>query len=156
MSQIESGQAIGLRMQRELQATPEEVFDALTDPEKQRMWLSALGPEGGAVETSVDLRVGGAWEARFRPNPETEVHDVQTYAEIDRPHRLVTDLVSESWIDGRRMPTMETHIVITLEPAGAGVLVTVEQTGFAAAELRDFFANVAWPTGLDRLDAFLV
>jgi uncharacterized protein YndB with AHSA1/START domain len=155
MSQIESTQSIGLRVQRELHATPEEVFDAYTDPEKQRRWLSALGPDEGAVETSVDLRVGGAWEARFRPNPETEVHDVQTYAEIDRPRRLVTDLVAESTIGGQRMPTLETRIVMTFEPTAAGTLVTVEQTGFPATEMRDFFANIAWPSGLARLDAFL-
>ncbi len=155
MSQIETTESIGLRVQRELHATPEAVFDAFTDPEKQRSWLSALGPDEGAVETSVELRVGGAWEARFRPNHETEVHDVHTYAEIDRPHRLVTDLVGESTIGGQRMPTLETRIVMAFEPTAAGTLLTVEQTGFPATEMRDFFANVAWPSGLARLDAFL-
>lgn len=155
MSQIDSTESIGLRVQRELHATPEEVFDAYTDPEKQLSWLSALGPNEGAVQTSVNLRVGGAWEARFRPNPATEVHDVQTYVEIDRPHRLVTDLVSDSTIGGEPMPQLETRIVMTFEPIAAGTLVTVEQTGYAATEMRDFFANVAWPGGLARLDACL-
>ena len=155
MSQIESTESVGLRVQRELHATPEEVFDAYTDPEKQRSWLSALGPDEGAVETSVDLHVGGTWEARFRPNPETEVHDVQTYVEIDRRHRLVTDLVAESMIGGRRMPALETRIVMIFEPIPAGTLVTIEQTGFPATEMRDFFANVAWPSGLALLDACL-
>jgi uncharacterized protein YndB with AHSA1/START domain len=155
MSQIETTESLGLRLQRELHATPEEVFDAYTDAEAQRRWLSPLGPDGGAVETSVDLRIGGAWEARFRPNAETQVHDVQTYAEIDRPHRVVTDLVSESTIGGQRMPVIETRIVMTLEPTPAGTLVRVEQSWFATAEVRDFFANVAWPSGLARLDAYL-
>jgi uncharacterized protein YndB with AHSA1/START domain len=155
MSEIESTESIGLQLQYELHATPEQVFGAYTDPEAQRSWLSALGPDVGAVETSVNLRVGGAWEARFRPNPETEVHDVQTYVEIDRPHRVVTDLVSESMIGGQRMPVVETRIVMTLEPTPTGTLVTVEQTGFSANEVRDFFADVAWPGGLARLDAFL-
>ena len=44
---------------------------------------------------------------------------------------------------------------MTLEPTPAGTLVTVEQTGFTTSEVRDFFANVAWPSGLARLDAFL-
>ncbi|MET0886972.1 MAG: SRPBCC domain-containing protein [Mycetocola sp.] len=155
MSQVTSTESIGLRVQQELRATPEEVFDALTDPEAQRSWLSPLGPDDGAVETSVDLRVGGSWKARFRPNPETEVDDVHTFAEIDRPHRLVTDLVSESMIGGQRMPVLESRIVMTFEPEAAGTLVTVEQTGFRATEMRDFFANVAWPSGLARLEAFL-
>lgn len=89
MSRIGSTASLGLTVQRELPGTPEEAFDAYTDPDKLRVWLSALGPEEGAVLTSVDLRVGGRCEARFRPNPQTLVHDVQTYREIDRPHRLV-------------------------------------------------------------------
>lgn len=155
MSHIESTEVIRLRVQRELPGSPEEVFDAYTDPAKQRLWLSALGPEEGAVETTVDLRVGGAWEARFHPNPQTLVHDVQTYVEIDRPHRLVTDLVAESVIGGQPMPTLRTRIVMTFEATAAGTLATVEQSGFPVTEMRDFFANVAWPGGLDRLGAFV-
>jgi len=155
MNQIEANGPIGLTMQRELPGTPEEVFDAFTDPAKQRIWLSALGPEEGAVETTVDLRVGGSWEARFRPNPQTLVHDVHTYREIDRPHRIVTDLVGGSTIEGQPMPPLESHIVMTFEAIAGGTLVTVEQSGFPATELRDFFANVAWPDGLARLGAFV-
>ncbi|RAE47901.1 hypothetical protein DN540_38380, partial [Burkholderia multivorans] len=150
---------IGLRMQRELPGSPAEVFAAYTTPERQRLWLSMLGPDEGEVETTVDLRVGGQWEARFRPNPQTRVHDIQTYREIDRPYRLVSDLVAESIIDGQAMPVLESHIVMTFEPrdtaagVGTGTLVTVEQTGFPAAEMRDFFMGVVWPGGLDRLGA---
>lgn len=152
---MDTTELIGLTVRRELPRTPEEVFDAYTDPARQRVWLSALGPEQGEVQTSVDLRVGGRWEARFRPNAQTVVYDVQTYREIDRPHRLVTDLVAESSVDGEPMPTLETRIAVTFAATGAGTLMTVEQTGFPAAELRDFFASTVWPAGLDRFAAFL-
>jgi len=155
MSRIEGAEGIGLRVQQELPGTPEEVFDAYTDPAGQRIWLSALGPDEGWVRTTADLRVGGVWEARFRPNPQTLVHDVQTYREIERPNRLVTDLVGESSIGGRWMPPLETRITMTFEASGGGTLVTVEQRGFPAAEMRDLFANVVWPGGLDRLGAFV-
>lgn len=155
MSRIESTGSLELTVQRELPGTPEEVFDAYTDPGKQRVWLSALGPVEGAVQTSVDLRVGGRWEARFHPNPQTLVHDVQTFREVDRPHRLVTDLVSEASIGGEAMPTLETPIVMTFAETGTGTLVTVEQAGFATTELRDFFEWIAWPAGLDRIARFL-
>lgn len=146
-------ETIGLTLRRELPGTPEEVFDAFTNPAKQRIWLSALGPEEGAVETTVDLRVGGTWEARFRPNLQTLVHDVHTYREIDRPHRIVTDLVGESTIEGQQMPALESRIVMTLEAMDGGTHVTVEHSGFPTTEIRDFFVNVAWPEGLDRLGA---
>lgn len=50
---------IGLRVTRLLPATPEEVFDAYTDAEKQKIWYSILDEEPGVVEIEVDLRVGG-------------------------------------------------------------------------------------------------
>jgi len=152
---IGPAETIALRVQRELPGTPEEVFDAYTDPQQQRRWLSVLGPEEGEVQTTVDLRVGGRWEATFRPNPQTLVHDVQTYRELDRPRRLVTDLVGESNVGGQPMPPIETGIVMTFEATDAGTLVTVEQSGFPAAEMRDFFRDVAWPGGLARLGEHL-
>lgn len=155
MDQHEPAETFGFSIRRELPGTPEEVFDAYTDPAKQRIWLSALGADDGEVQTTIDLRIGGRWEARFRPNPQTRVHDVQTYREIDRPHRVVTDLVSESSIDGVAMPTLRTPVVVTLARSETGTLVTVEQSGFASAEMRDFFESVAWPAGLDRVAAVL-
>lgn len=151
MTETTASELLELRMQVEIDATPEEVFDAYTDPRKQRLWLSALGPDDGAVETTVDLRPGGRWEARFRPNPETHVHDVQTYVEIDRPHRLVTDLVAASNIGGQEMPALETRIVLTFEPGGAGTVIAIEQSGFPTEQMRDFFRDVAWPGGFARL-----
>jgi uncharacterized protein YndB with AHSA1/START domain len=154
MSLTESREGLRLQVRRELRATEEAVFDALVNPEKQKVWLSPPGA-GGAVETTVDLRVGGAWEARFRPNHLTEVHDVQTYVVIDRPHRLVTDLVSESVVNGRSMPTLHSRVDITLEPTVWGTLMTAEQSGFPSVEMRDFFENVAWPGAFDRIETFL-
>ncbi len=154
MSLTESREDLRLQLRRELHATEEAVFDALVNPDKQKVWLSPPGA-GGAVETTVDLRVGGTWESRFRPNHLTEVHDVQTYVVIDRPHHLVTDLVSESTAEGRPMPTLHSRVDITLDPTVWGTLMTVEQNGFPSAEVRDFFEAVVWPGGFDRIESFL-
>ena len=156
MSQTEQNRALAVRAQRELRATADEIFDALVDPEKQRGWLSPLGAEEGDVQTSVDLRVGGVWEASFRPNPETQVHDVQTYVHIDRPHRLITDVVSESAIGGQSMPTVTSRIDIVLSPTDSGTLATAEQTGFPSAEIRDFFEVAVWPSAFDRIESYLM
>ncbi|MFC7645664.1 SRPBCC domain-containing protein [Streptosporangium lutulentum] len=48
-----------LRMTRLLPATPEEVFDAYTDAEKQKIWFGILNDKPGIIEIEVDLRVGG-------------------------------------------------------------------------------------------------
>jgi uncharacterized protein YndB with AHSA1/START domain len=155
VNDITQTEVIGLRLTRELAARPEEVFAAYTDPRAQREWLSQLGPDEGEVRTTVDLRVGGAWEATFRPNPAVAVHDVQTYVEVDPPHRLVTRLVSESTVDGRAMPPIETPIDVTFTRTESGTRVTVEQSGFADTQTRDFFEHVAWASALDRIAAYL-
>ena len=90
MSDIDTSETIGLRMTRQLPATPEEVFDAYTDAEKQKIWYSILDEEPGVVEIEVDLRVGGRQVAVWGPNRDTLFREEQTFVEIDRPHRLVT------------------------------------------------------------------
>ncbi|SIO02973.1 SRPBCC family protein [Agromyces cerinus] len=151
MSDTETNETIGLRLQRQLPATPEQVFDAYTDAEKQKIWFSILDEEPGIVEIEVDLRVGGTQTAVWGPNRETLFREVQTYLEIDRPHRLVTESTG-SEPDGT---SMTTHVVVTFEANDGGTLVTVEQTGFPTPELRDFFQIQAWNGAFDRIEAYL-
>jgi uncharacterized protein YndB with AHSA1/START domain len=151
MSDIDTSETIGLRMTRELPATPEEVFDAYTDAEKQKIWYGILDEEPGIVEIEVDLRVGGKQVAVWGPNRDTLFREEQTFLEIDRPHRLVTES-SGSDPSGQ---TMTTHVVVTFEPIDAGTLVTVEQTGFPTPEVRDFFETMVWVGAFDRIEAYL-
>ena len=152
MSEIDTSETIGLRLTRELPATPEEVFDAYTDAEKQKIWFSILDEEPGVVEIEVDLRVGGKQVAVWGPNRDTLFREEQTFVEIDRPHRLVT----ESTGSDPSGQTMSTHVVVTFEPSDVGTLVTVEQTGFPTPEVRDFFSTMVWVGALDRIEAFLL
>lgn len=151
MSDIDTSETIGLRMTRQLPATPEEVFDAYTDAEKQKIWYSILDEEPGVVEIEVDLRVGGKQVAVWGPNRDTLFREEQTFVEIDRPHRLVT----ESTGNDPSGQTMSTHVVMTFEPTDGGTLVTVEQTGFPTPEVRDFFSTMVWIGAFDRIEAFL-
>lgn len=154
MSLSEAQTALHLQAWRELRAKPEVVFDALVNPEAHASWLAPPG-RWGAVESTVDLRVGGVWESRFCPTPVTEVHDVQTYVAIEPPHRLVTDLVSEATVDGQAMPPLHSRIEITLEETVWGTLFTVVQTGFPDEEMRDFFETEVWVAALERLEAYV-
>ncbi|WP_327038318.1 SRPBCC domain-containing protein [Micromonospora maris] len=140
-----------LRLSRHLPASPEEVFDAYTDPEQQKIWFGILDEQPGIVEIETDLRVGGIQTAVWGPSPDQLFRETQTFLEIDRPHRLVTESVGSS-PDGS---TMTTHIEVTFAADGDGTLVTVVQRGFPAAELRDFFAQEAWVGALDRIEAYL-
>jgi uncharacterized protein YndB with AHSA1/START domain len=143
---------LSLRIERVLPATPEEVFDAYTDAEKQKVWFSILDEQPGIVEIEVDLRVGGTQTAVWGPDADTLFREVQTFVVIDRPHRLVTESTGSS-PDGM---TMSTHIEITFEPTGAGAtLMTVEQSGFPVPEVRDFFVAEVWAGALARVEAYL-
>ena len=143
---------LSLRTERLLPATPEEVFDAYTDAEKQRVWFSILDQEPGIVEIEVDLRVGGTQTAVWGPDRDTLFRETQTFLEIDRPHRLVTESVGSD-PDGM---TMTTRVEVRFEPSGDdATLMIVEQSGFPTPELRDFFAEMAWQGAFDRIDAYL-
>jgi uncharacterized protein YndB with AHSA1/START domain len=144
-------ETIGLRMSRQLPATPEEVFDAYTDAEQQKIWFSILDEEPGIVEIEVDLRVGGTQKAVWGPDRDTLFTEVQTFLEIDRPHRLVT----ESTGSDPSGDTMTTHVVVTFDAVDGGTLMTVEQTGFPTPEVRDFFESMAWVGAFDRIEAYL-
>ena len=141
-----------LRMTRLIPATPEEVFDAYTDAEKQKVWFSLLSDEPGIVEIDVDLRVGGIQHAKWGPSPDQLFWENQTFLEIERPHRLVTSSTGGT-PDG---DTMTTTIEITFEAAAGGTLMTVLQSGFPTEEMRDFFSTYAWVGAFDRITEYFV
>ncbi len=142
---------LDMRMTRQLPATPDEVFDAYTDAEQQKIWFSILDERPGIVEIEVDLRVGGRQTAVWGPDPDTLFRETQTFLEIDRPHRLVTESQGSS-PDGM---TMTTRIEITFEAQDGGTLMTVVQSGFPVPEVRDFFVAEVWAGAFDRIEAYL-
>jgi uncharacterized protein YndB with AHSA1/START domain len=141
-----------MRTARQLPATPEEVFDAYTDAEKQKIWFSILDETPGIVEIEVDLRVGGVQTAVWGPSPDVLFRETQTFLEIDRPNRLVTESVGVG-PDGR---SMTTRIEVSFEAAGGGTLMTVVQSGFPVPEIRDFFATEVWVGALARIETYLI
>ncbi len=142
---------LDMRMTRQLPATPDEVFDAYTDAEQQKIWFSILDEKPGIVQIDVDLRVGGQQTAVWGPDPDTLFRETQTFLEIDRPHRLVTESQGSS-PDGM---TMTTRIEITFEARDGGTLMTVVQSGFPVPEVRDFFVAEVWAGAFDRIEAYL-
>ncbi len=143
---------LSLRIERVLPATPEEVFDAYTDAEKQKIWFSILDERPGIVEIEVDLRVGGTQTAVWGPDADSLFRETLTFLEIDRPRRLVTESTG-STPDGM---TMTTRIEITFDAEGDdSTRMTILQSGFPVPEIRDFFVDEVWNGALARITAFL-
>ena len=138
-----------LRVGRLIDAPLEEVFDAYTDPEAQKVWFTILDPEM-IVEIDVDFRIGGKWAAAWGFSPDQMFRETQVFQVIERPHRIVTRS-SGSSPDGL---SLETDIEITFQDDGGKTLMTVVQTGFPDEEVRDFFANTAWIGFFDRFTAY--
>ncbi len=146
-------ETLHLVIERVLPATPEEVFDAYTDAEKQRIWFTILDEKPGVVEIEVDLRVGGTQTAVWGPSPDVLFRETQTFLEIDRPHRLVT---SSTGSDPSGME-MTTRIEIDFLPEGDDATrMIIRQSGFPVPEMRDFFASDVWQGALARIEAYLV
>lgn len=139
-----------LTISRLIPATPEEVFDAYTDPEKQKIWFNIIG-EPGIVEATADLRVGGYITNVWGKSEDELFRETNTIRVFDRPNHLAT---SSSGSDPSGM-TMDTEVDIRFEAVEGGTLVTVVQSGFPSEELRDFFTTYAWVGAFDRITAFL-
>ena len=121
-----------LRVQRVYDAAPEVVFDAFTDPRAQRE-MYADEPDWN-VRSECDLRVGGRWTIEFGPPDGRPSREICVFEVVDRPRRLVfrsTMLLP----DGSSVDT-RTHVTFAGIAVGRTRL-TVVQTGFPAAQLRD-------------------
>ena len=71
---------------RVLDASPEAVFDAWTDPAQITAWF---GPEGMAIAThAIDLTEGGVWRFDMVAADGTRYGNRMTFLILDRPHRI--------------------------------------------------------------------
>jgi uncharacterized protein YndB with AHSA1/START domain len=124
--------SLDVKFARLIDATPEEVFDAFTDPEGQEAFYGQDDP-GWIVRSQCDLRVGGVWTVAFGPSPRELYRHRHIFAVLERPHRLVL-ASTETRLDGS---SFHTKLEFTFEASGGKTLMTMAQRGFPTAELRD-------------------
>jgi uncharacterized protein YndB with AHSA1/START domain len=123
---------LDLEFARLIDATPEEVFDAFTDPEGQEAFYGQ-DDTGWIVESHCDLRVGGVWTVEFGPSPRELYRHRHVFGVIERPHRLVL-ASTETRLDGS---TFHTQLEFKFEARGGKTLMTMTHRGFPTAELRE-------------------
>ena len=134
-----------LQVERWFDATPEEVFDAYTDPAAQREWYQ--DQPGWIVQAACDLRVGGQWTVAFGPPGAEPYRETNVFKQVDRPRRLVyTSRVTMP--DGS---SFDTGMEVTFQERDGRTQMTIVHTGFPSAELRDDHRG-GWPGFLDRLE----
>jgi uncharacterized protein YndB with AHSA1/START domain len=134
-----------LTLKRRLEASPQAVYDAWTDPKKIVKWF---GPDNGPVEhAAVDVRVGGKYTVMFRTE-DGEQHQVSgIYREVVPNEKLV---FTWAW---RSTPERESLVTILIKPDGAGSLLTLQHERFFDEKARDDHRR-GWSGCLDKLERY--
>jgi len=129
---VSAPQLDALRLEREFDAPPEEVFDAWTSPEVLRRWW-APAPTWESPGCEVDLRVGGRYRLTMREGEGGQLHAVAgEYREIDRPRRLV---YTWCWEAGGMNPGLVTLVTVDFIALGERTRVVLEHAGLESEAL---------------------
>jgi uncharacterized protein YndB with AHSA1/START domain len=135
-----------LRLERVIDAPPAVVFEAFTTQDGHEAFYGHDDP-GWVLESDCDLRVGGVWTITFGPARSRLYHHRHIFEVIDRPHRIVL-ATTERRPDGS---SFDFTIEFTFEERDGKTLMTITQSGFPTAELRDEHGRGV-PNAFDRLE----
>lgn len=132
-----------IKITKRLSATPDEVYDAWTNPGSVAQWMSA-GPGMTSKATKMDARVGGKFHIDMEGNGKTYPHDGE-YLRLDRPR-----VIEFTWISpGTEMK--RTVVTIELRPVGREETeLTLTHTGFTSKESSEDHKQ-GWTAIVDSL-----
>jgi uncharacterized protein YndB with AHSA1/START domain len=98
-------------------ATPEEVFEAWTDPESVRYWMRGRA-DLQESEAQLDVRVGGNFRITMKGKERSYEHTGQ-YLVVEPPSRLVFTWISKGTNE------QETIVTVELKPRGTECELTL-------------------------------
>ena len=132
---------------RVIAASPDEVFDAWTQPQLMRKWLAP--GENKVIDARTDVRVGGEFRIRSTA-PDGALHVIDgTYCELSEGKRIVMTWGYSGPVE--LLCEMETLLEIDLAAAPNGATaMTVRQSRIATAEAAKGYRE-GWPTCFDKL-----
>ncbi len=139
-----------LEVARLIDATPEQVFDAFTNPEGQKAFYGQDDP-GWIVRSQCDLRVGGVWMVDFGSSPGELYRHRHVFELIDRARRLLLS-TTETRLDGS---TLRFETEFRFEASDKQTLMTMTQRGIPTAELREEHRRGV-PAALARLERLIL
>lgn len=145
---MSAGEVAAFRLERTFAASPEEVFDAWTNPEVLERWWAAR-PTWSSPGCEVDLRVGGRYVLRMYDDETGQLHAVGgEYREVVRPRRLVYTWCWEG--DDGPHPGHVSLVTVEFRPADQGTIVALEHSGLASEESRTRHGE-GWRGSLENL-----
>jgi uncharacterized protein YndB with AHSA1/START domain len=135
-----------LTLKRRLNAPPEKVYAAWTDPEKIAKWF---GPDAGAVQRAeTDVRIGGRYTIVFETEDGEEHHVSGAYREVVPDRKLV---FTWAW---RSTPERQSLVTVSIRPDRSGSLLTFLHEQFFDEAARDRHEH-GWTGSLDKLERYL-
>jgi uncharacterized protein YndB with AHSA1/START domain len=122
---------------RTFPATREQVYAAWTEPEQFSVWFGTEAVDVPLETVSMDVRVGGTWNAVMHLPDGNTIHWVGEYSEVDPPERLAFTMT-----DDPSNPAREPVTVDFVEVDG-GTEMTLRQaaTGFSEVQLTQTIAG---------------
>jgi uncharacterized protein YndB with AHSA1/START domain len=137
-----------LTLNRHLNATPERVYAAWTEPQSLIRWFGPGLVVPDTVRAEIDARPGGRYHIAF-DNDRGEHHEVGgVYRELVPHTRLV---FSWAW---HSTPERQSLVTVTLKPDGAGTLLTLHHEQLFDTAARDGHEH-GWVGALDKLEVYL-
>ena len=130
------GDRCGVRFERRYDASPEELWSALTEPDRLRRWLADVA--------ELDLRVGGRFLLRWQESDGTQETD-GTILALD-PGRLI----ELNWTYPGEPDSVARF---ELRPDGDGTILVLDHRGLPPGSIAGYGAG--WHSHLDSLAAHL-
>jgi uncharacterized protein YndB with AHSA1/START domain len=142
----ESRESEALTIDRTYDASPEQVWEAWTDPRALTRWF---GPENtdSVLAAELDVRAGGHYRIAFTTT-DGEHHEVGgTYREVQPGRRLV---FTWAW---RSTPDRESLVSLLFQPVGTGTHLVLRHERFVDESAREGHAR-GWAGAFVRLDHY--
>jgi uncharacterized protein YndB with AHSA1/START domain len=136
-----------LTLKRRINAAPEKVYAAWTDPEKLIGWFCRAEAIPGSFKADIDARAGGRFRVSFSTASEyCEVSGV--YREVVPNARLV---FTWAW---HSTPERQSQVTVALEPDGEGTLLTLHHAQLFDDAARDGHER-GWISSLNELEQLM-
>jgi uncharacterized protein YndB with AHSA1/START domain len=137
-----------LTFKRRLNARPEKVYAAWTDPQKLIQWFGRVDVKPGTMRAEVDPRVGGRYRVSFNIEAGEYFEVGGVYREVVPNARLV---FTWAW---HSTPERESLVTISIKAEGDGTLLTLHHAQFADQAACDSHER-GWTGMLDNIENYL-
>ena len=132
-----------LTLKRRLNASPEKVYAAWTEPTHLTQWF---GPEGGVVERAdLNVRPGGRYTIVFHTQDGEQHHVSGVYKEVVPNEKLA---FTWAW---RSTPERKSYVTVMIKSDGPGCMLTLIHEKFFDEAARDRHST-GWTGALNKLE----